>query len=48
MYKYFKYSEITPKGWIARQLKIQAEGLLNDALAAGGRDNITAILVRAE
>ena len=34
MYKRFDYSEITPKGWIARQLKIQAEGL------AGNLDNM--------
>lgn len=27
MYKNFSYGEITPKGWLARQLRIQADGL---------------------
>ncbi len=34
MYSNFKYSEIRPTGWIARQLRIQAEGL------AGNLDNM--------
>ncbi|MBP5238455.1 MAG: hypothetical protein ILO64_05665, partial [Clostridia bacterium] len=34
MYSNFRYSEIKPTGWIARQLKIQAEGL------AGNLDNM--------
>ena len=34
MYSNFRYSEITPAGWIARQLRIQAEGL------AGNLDNM--------